>query len=210
MISEYIFPVLIISAVVIIGQVNSAALGCFISGKDMRTSVKVGMGLGQIGEFSFIIASLGLSLSVTSDFLYPIVVAVSALTTFSTPYLIRNSDKGYDLLDKITPNPLRRTMEVYNAWINEPSRVSHNRIGRKILRKISVQIGINLLIVTGIFISFGFLHENISSILQKYLGGIEVTKALLWIAAIIMSFPSLIAIWRKMQAAGMGLGSRSN
>lgn len=203
LISEYIFPVLIISAVVIIGQVNSAALGCFISGKDMRTSVKVGMGLGQIGEFSFIIASLGLSLSVTSDFLYPIVVAVSALTTFSTPYLIRNSDKGYDLLDKITPSPLRRTMEVYSAWINEPSRVSHNRIGRKILRKISVQIGINLLIVTGIFISFGFLHENISSILQKYLGGIEVTKALLWIAAIIMSFPSLIAIWRKMQAAGM-------
>ncbi|MBK6539655.1 MAG: hypothetical protein IPG09_18520 [Ignavibacteria bacterium] len=68
-------------------------------------------------------------------------------------------------------------MEVYSAWINEPSRVSHNRIGRKILRKISVQIGINLLIVTGIFISFGFLHENISSILQKYLGGIEVTKS---------------------------------
>ncbi len=203
MILKFIFPVLIISAVVITGQVLSAALGCFISGKDMRTSVKVGMGLGQIGEFSFIIASLGLSLSVTSDFLYPIVVAVSALTTFSTPYLIKNSEKAYVLMDKITPSPLRRTMEVYNTWINEPSRVSHNMIGRKILRKISIQIGINLLIVTGIFITFVFLHENISSILQNYLGGIEVTKALLWIAAMIMSFPFLIAIWRKMQAAGM-------
>ncbi|MBK6539669.1 MAG: hypothetical protein IPG09_18600 [Ignavibacteria bacterium] len=69
----------------------------------MRTSVKVGMGLGQIGEFSFIIASLGLSLSVTSDFYIPLSLLFRRLRLFSTPYLIRNSDKGYDLLDKITP-----------------------------------------------------------------------------------------------------------
>ncbi|HMS65296.1 MAG TPA: cation:proton antiporter [Ignavibacteria bacterium] len=206
---EYIFPVLVISVVVIIGQVNSCALGCFISGKDMKTSVKVGMSLGQIGEFSFIIAALGLTLNVTSDFLYPIVVAVSALTTFSTPYSIRYSDNVFKYLEAITPRPLRRTMEVYNTWINEPARVSHNVIGRKILRKVSLQIGINLLIVTGIFISFVFLHENISSFLQNYLGGIEVTKALLWIMAMIISFPSLIAIWKKTQAAGMVIAELS-
>ncbi len=206
---EYIFPVLVISIVVIIGQVNSAALGCFISGKDMKTSVKVGMGLGQIGEFSFIIAAIGLTLGVTSNFVYPIAVAVSALTTFSTPYLIKNSDRVYVLLERITPSPLRRTMEVYNTWINEPSRVSHNMIGRKILRKISIQIGINLLIVTGIFITFVFLHENISSLLQNYLGGIEVTKAILWFTTMIISFPFLTAIWKKTQAAGMVIAELS-
>jgi CPA2 family monovalent cation:H+ antiporter-2 len=209
LILDYIFPVLVISLVVIIGQVNSAALGCFIAGKDMKTSVKVGMGLGQIGEFSFIIAALGLTLGVTSDFIYPIAVAVSALTIFSTPYSIRHSDKVYLFLEKITPSPLRRTMEVYNAWINEPSRVSHNKIGRKILRKISMQVSINLLIVTGIFITFVFLHKRISSFLQNYLGDFEVTKALLWITAMIISFPFLIAVWKKTQAAGMVIAELS-
>lgn len=206
---QYIFPVLVISLVVIIGQSNSAALGCFISGKDMKTSVKVGMGLGQIGEFSFIIAALGLTLNVTSDFLYPIIVAVSALTTFTTPYMIKGADNVIGPLEKFIPGPLRRTMEVYNTWINEPSKVSHNKIGRKIFRKILLQVGTNLLIVTGIFISFVFLHENISTILQQYLGGIEITKAVLWIAAMIISFPFLIAIWRKNQAAGMVLAELS-
>ncbi|MEZ4690773.1 MAG: hypothetical protein R3A12_11565 [Ignavibacteria bacterium] len=74
--------------VVIIGQVTSCSLGCFLAGNDAKTSVKVGMGLGQIGEFSFIIAALGLSLNVTSDFIYPIAVAVSAITTLTTPYQI--------------------------------------------------------------------------------------------------------------------------
>ena len=92
LLAKYVVPILAITVVVVLGKVFSCAFGTFVAGNDMRTSLRVGMGLAQIGEFSFIIASLGLSLNVTSDFLYPIAVAVSALTTLLTPYLIKNSD----------------------------------------------------------------------------------------------------------------------
>ena len=75
---DYAVPILVITLAVVVGKVVSCSLGAFVAGQDARTSVKVGMGLAQIGEFSFIIASLGVALKVTSDFLYPIAVAVAA------------------------------------------------------------------------------------------------------------------------------------
>jgi CPA2 family monovalent cation:H+ antiporter-2 len=85
---KYAIPIALISFTVIAIKVVSCSMGTFITGHDGRTSMRVGMGKAQIGEFSFIIASLGLTLNVTSDFLYPIVVAVSVITTLFTPYLI--------------------------------------------------------------------------------------------------------------------------
>ena len=206
---EYIVPVMIITVTVILGQIVSCSFGCFIAGNDTKTSVKVGMGLGQIGEFSFIIAALGLTLNVTSDFIYPIAVAVSAFTTLTTPYQIRSSDRVSDLIEKIAPKALLRTMEAYSSWINGYSNSGHNQIGRKILKKITLQITVNLLIVTGIFITFVFLEKNISSLIEENTGGPEFTKAIIWIAAIILSFPSLFAIWKKTQAAGMVIAELS-
>lgn len=206
---EYIVPVMIITVTVILGQIVSCSYGCFIAGNDTKTSVKVGMGLGQIGEFSFIIAALGLTLNVTSDFIYPIAVAVSAFTTLTTPYQIRSSDRVSDLIEKIAPKALLRTMEAYSSWINGYSNSGHNQIGRKILKKITLQITVNLLIVTGIFITFVFLEKNISSLIEENTGGPEFTKAIIWIAAIILSFPSLFAIWKKTQAAGMVIAELS-
>src|SRR5690606_1106957 len=88
----YWVPILVITVAVVFGKILSCSLGAFIAGNDGRTSLRVGMGLSQIGEFSFIIASLGMTLQVTSDFLYPVAVAVSAITTLTTPYLIRAAD----------------------------------------------------------------------------------------------------------------------
>ena len=81
MLARYWFPILILSAAVVAGKVLTCSFGAFVAGNDSRTSLRAGMGLAQIGEFSFIIASLGLTLKVTSDFLYPIAVAVSTITT---------------------------------------------------------------------------------------------------------------------------------
>ena len=86
LLAKYALPILAITAVVVVGKVFTCSLGSFVAGNDLRTSLRVGMGLAQIGEFSFIIASLGLSLNVTSEFIYPIAVAVSSLTTLLTPY----------------------------------------------------------------------------------------------------------------------------
>lgn len=200
--SHYIYPILVITAVVIIGKVISCSIGCLISGNNTKTSIRVGMGLAQIGEFSFIIAALGLTLKVTSDFIYPIAVAVSALTTLTTPYLIKHSDRVSGWFEKIAPGPLLRTMQAYSQWFNTNAKENPGSWGRKFLYKIGVQILLNFLIVTGIFLSFVFLNERISFFISKYLG-IEVTKAILWLCAIVISFPIIFAIWKKMQAAGM-------
>lgn len=114
MLVQYAWPVLLISVVTIIGQSFSTTIGALISGQPLKSSVQAGMSLSQIGEFSFIIATLGLTLKVTSDFLYPIAVAVSAITTFTSPYMIRGSEPFYRWLEKKLPA----------SWIGAVNRYS--------------------------------------------------------------------------------------
>jgi len=97
---HYMWPIIILTIVVVLGKVITCSFGSRLSGNDWNTSIKIGLGLTQIGEFSFIIATLGESLKVTSAFLYPIAVSVSAITTLLTPYLIRNADP---IIKLITP-----------------------------------------------------------------------------------------------------------
>ncbi len=100
---DYALPILVVTLATIIGKLFSSSMGALLSGQPLKTSVQAGMSLAQIGEFSFIIATLGLTLKVTSDFLYPIAVAASAITTFTTPYLIKLSEPFYNFLVRILP-----------------------------------------------------------------------------------------------------------
>jgi CPA2 family monovalent cation:H+ antiporter-2 len=111
--------IILISIVTIVGKIISTSLGALISGTSLKNSVKVGFSLAQIGEFSFIIATLGLSLNVTSEFLYPIAVTVSAITTFLTPYLIKNSENAFQYLEKKTPAFILQGIERYQLAINK-------------------------------------------------------------------------------------------
>jgi CPA2 family monovalent cation:H+ antiporter-2 len=90
--NNYLFPIIIITIVVVLGKVISCSVGIYITGRDSKTAMRVGMGLAQIGEFSFIIAALGIKLKVTGEFLYSITVGISIITTLLTPYLIKYSD----------------------------------------------------------------------------------------------------------------------
>ena len=112
---EHAIPVLILSLVTIFGQSISSTIGCLLSGQPLKESVQTGMSLSQIGEFSFIIATLGITLQVTSSFLYPIVVAVSAITTFSTPYMIKFSGPFSDFLSRKLPRKWLKRIERYSA-----------------------------------------------------------------------------------------------
>ncbi len=215
LIVKYAWPILAITAVVVIGKVFSCTLGCFVSGNDRRTSVKVGMSLSQIGEFSFIIASLGLTLktvggeSVTSDFLYPIAVAVSAITTLLTPYLIRSSDTVVHWFDRVAPKPLLQSMDAYTQWVGSLAQRGGAHLERKILSKLGLQIGVNLLLITGIFISAVFLRTKALSAFPEFPGGDDGVKALVWLAALLVSFPLLIAVWRKMEVGAMVISEMS-
>ncbi|MET0635782.1 MAG: cation:proton antiporter [Chitinophagaceae bacterium] len=115
MLVQYAWPVLIISVVTILGQSFSTTVGALISGQPLKSAVQAGMSLSQIGEFSFIIATLGLTLKVTSDFLYPIAVAVSAITTFTSPYMIRGSEAFYGLLERRLPTRFKNAINRYSS-----------------------------------------------------------------------------------------------
>lgn len=104
---EYIGPILIITIVTILGQMTFATIGILFSGQSLRTAIRGGFSMVQIGEFSFIIATLGTGLGVISDFLYPVVVCVSVITTFTTPLFINGSEKVYQVMDSKMPDSIK-------------------------------------------------------------------------------------------------------
>ena len=113
MIGQYWLPILVITLTVIVGQATFATAGVLLSGQPLKTAIQSGFSLTQIGEFAFIIASLGVTLGVTSDFLYPIVVAVSVVTIFLTPYMIRLAQPVYDGIYRHLPEKARTFLDNY-------------------------------------------------------------------------------------------------
>ncbi|MFV0518469.1 MAG: cation:proton antiporter [Aminipila sp.] len=115
LIITYIVPILILTLVTIVGQMTFSIIGVLLSGQSLKTAVGAGMSMVQIGEFSFIIASLGTALGVTSDFLYPIVVSVSVITTFTTPMFIKRSDSVYIMISRVLPKKTLKTIKSYTS-----------------------------------------------------------------------------------------------
>ena len=113
MIIQYAVPILIITVVALVGKLVMNALGVLLSGQSLETAVRGGCSLAQIGEFSFIIASLGMSLGVISDHLYPIIVAVSVITTLTTPAFIKSSEPIYTFVYKLLPEKLKGKLDRY-------------------------------------------------------------------------------------------------
>lgn len=151
--------IIVVTFVTIFGKALSTSIGALIGGQSVRTSVQSGMSLAQIGEFSFIIATLGLSLKVISDFLYPLAVAVSAITTLTTPYLIRASAPFADwLIAKLPPSIRDRASgDVKNQILSEQGSSVQGEIMRLFLNTILVvAVGIS----TKLWL-FPFLEERL-------------------------------------------------
>lgn len=149
MLVKYALPVGILTFLVIIGQSLFSTIGTLISGQPLKQSVQTGMSLSQIGEFSFIIATLGMTLNVTSDFLYPIVVAVSAITTFTTPFMVKLSTPFSIYLEKKLPKKWTKRIERYSANTQAISSESNWRI---VLRAYLLQVAIHSTIIVSIII----------------------------------------------------------
>jgi len=124
---EHWFAILAISLATIFGKLLTTTAGAILAGQSLRHSIQAGMSLAQIGEFSFIIATLGLSLGVISGFLYPVAVAVSAITTFTTPYMIRLADPLYELIERKLPAPWKARLDrpLPDIPSNEEKRAFH-------------------------------------------------------------------------------------
>jgi monovalent cation:H+ antiporter-2, CPA2 family len=198
---DHAMAILLITLAVVVGKVSACALGAFLAGHSPRMSVKVGMGLAQIGEFSFIIASLGLTLGVISDFLYPITVAVSAVTTLLTPYLMRVSDRAVDVTAPLVPTPLRAAGEWYTAWLSrqdqQPS--SGKQQVRRLLRRWTAQVMLNMLLVTGVLLTAAALSGRLVRRFPTFPEWIGGTRAVVWLGALLLALPLIVVSLRKLR-----------
>ena len=111
---EYWQPILTLSLAVIIGMIVFGTIGMLATGQTLKVAIQSGFSLTQIGEFAFIIASLGMSLGVLEPNIYPIVVAVSVITTFTTPYFIRMADPVYGFVERHLPERLKFLIDRYS------------------------------------------------------------------------------------------------
>jgi CPA2 family monovalent cation:H+ antiporter-2 len=117
LVAENWVAVVVLSVVVVVGKLLAVTVGSFLSGNDVRTSTQAGMSLTQIGEFAFIIAAVGTTTGVVGEFLYPVAVAVSAVTTLTTPIAIRASGAFATFVDRRLPRPLQTFVGLYGTWI---------------------------------------------------------------------------------------------
>ncbi len=133
MIVEYRYPIIAIIVAIILGQTIFGTMGVLLSGQSLKIAMQCSFSLTQIGEFAFIIASLGVSLGVTSKFLYPIVVAVSVITTFLTPYMIRLAVPTYNAMERHLP---ARWMNLLCRYTTGTQTVNHENNWKKLLSAI--------------------------------------------------------------------------
>lgn len=157
--AAYWLPIVVLCIAIIVGQAVFGTTSFLLSGHPLRIAVQGGFSLAQIGEFAFIIASLGISLGVTSDFLYPVVVAVSIITTFFTPYMIRAAQPACRLLERVVPqNVMHRLMERGTHAGAQSAVAATDGVWKRLLMALVSQVGAYLtLSVAVILISFTVL-----------------------------------------------------
>jgi CPA2 family monovalent cation:H+ antiporter-2 len=157
LIAEHWEAIAAFTAVVVVGKVIGVAVGAFLTGNGLRTSVRAGLSLAQIGEFSFIIAALGQTLNATGKFLYPVAVAVSAVTTLTTPWLIRASGPVASWIDRKMPQPLQTFVSLYASWlegVRSPAQRTRpwnvRRLARLLILDLSLLVALSLGAMFGI------------------------------------------------------------
>lgn len=201
---DYLGPIVVVSIAVIVGKIVAVSVGSFIAGQEGRTSMRIGMSMAQIGEFSFIIATLGISLRVTSDFLYPVAVAVSVITTVLTPLLIRSADPLTKVLARAMPRRLSRVFRFYTGWLQSLRLEGDQAVIASMVRKILMQVFVNLCIVVALFLVSAYLVRD-ARIFAGWVSDSGIQKALGWGGALLLSIPFLIAAYRKLKALSMML-----
>lgn len=132
----YALPIIVLVVAIMVGQGVLGTFSYMLSGQPLKTAMRCGFSMAQVGEFAFIIASLGLSLKVISDFIYPVIVAVSVVTTFITPYMIRAAVPAYNGITKILPRRLTRRLN--HLGTAHQTTTKEQSVWRRLLRKMAI------------------------------------------------------------------------
>jgi CPA2 family monovalent cation:H+ antiporter-2 len=191
--------------VVLVGKILFSGLGGLLGGCDLRTATRAGFSLAQIGEFSFIIAGLGITLGVMSDRLYSIAVLVSAATTLTTPYLISASGPAADWLERKGPVWFTEFWKTYQSWIKSlgASSRSRHRMAMEFIQKLLGQLLLQLILIAACLLSAAALWRTYGDRFPDRLAMLDWGAPLFWVAGALVALPVVVAWVRKYQALGV-------
>lgn len=175
---EYWQPILLLSAVVICGGLFFGTAGMLLTGQTLKVAIQSGFTLTQIGEFSFIIATLGTSLGVIDSSMYPIIVAVSVITTFTTPYFIRMADPAYAFIEKHLPQRLRFLIDRYSTETASTGEVV--ALWRKVLKRYAWRLTLYSIVLLAIALIFSlYVNPMIQGVVHGFWGRLAACTATL-------------------------------
>ena len=209
-VAQHWAAVLVLAAVVIGGKVIAVSVSTFLTGNGLGLAVQTGMTLAQVGEFSFIIAAIGLANGATRSFLYPVAVAVSALTTLTTPWLIRAAGPVTSFLDRKLPARVQNFAAFYGSWVEQVRRdtgdVKERSYVRRLMQLLFVDAALLLAIVIGAAAEIG----RIGPLLQSWLGISESSvPTVVTIGALAISVFPIVGIARTARQLGFALAIRA-
>lgn len=210
LVARHWVAIVVLIGVVIVGKVASVALGAFLTGNGTKTSIQAGMSLAQIGEFSFIIAGLGLSLKATGEFLYPVAVTVSAVTTLTTPWLIRVSAPAALYLDRKLPQPLQTFVALYGSWIENlrthPRRLTPGANIRHLVRLLVIDAALLIALIIGASVGLGSMAGFIE---ERFGLGHTLANMVVVTAVAALAVPFCIGIIGIARRLGVALAERA-
>ena len=191
---DYAVPIIILVLTILIGQSIFGSMSFMLGGESLKSAMRCGFSMAQIGEFSFIIASLGLSLGVINDFLYPVVVAVSVITTFLTPYMIRLATPAYSHLERRLPSKLIQALN--HMTMNHPNTTEQSKWKKLLMGMVINTLVYSILSSAAIAVMFTFTLP----FFQKLLPGWELhwyANAITGVLTILLIAPFLRAMVMK-------------
>lgn len=203
---EYWWMIAALVVIVIVGKVLAVSSGVFLTGEGLRPAVQAGMSLAQIGEFSFIIASVGLATSSTRGFLYPVAVAVSAITTLTTPSLIRAAPRIARIVDARLPGPLQTFVALYGSWIESLRATPMRTGGRSRTRRLVRVIAIDTVLLAALFIGLSVEFPRMVRLLVVTVGlSLPVARAVVLVIAAVLGAPLVIGLVRSTHLLGLSI-----
>jgi CPA2 family monovalent cation:H+ antiporter-2 len=204
---EHASAIAVLLAVVIIGNVTSVTVGAFLAGQGVRTSVQAGMSLAQLGEFSFILAGLGVTLGATREFLYAVAVALSAFTTLATPWMIRYSGPVASAFDRALPPRLQTYAALYGSWVDRMRRSPRASPERTGLRRLAPLLGLDAALLGAVGIGASLYAGPAAALLRDRFGASDlVARALVLAGVAALVVPLLVGVFRLSGSVAVTLG----
>lgn len=188
---KYAGPVLLLSISIIVGKLLFVTSGALLAGKPLKQSIQAGTSMTQIGEFSFIIATLGLTLEVISDYLYPIAVGVSVLTTFTTPFMMQFAEPIYRFAQRKMPSRWLESLEQYSS---SSQLIEGESKWRQLIRYYFQHILLNGVVITAIIL---FMNYFVEPFFDNYLGVNLVSKSVSALIGLLLMSPFIWALTGK-------------